>query len=78
MSKKTGKKDSNVLAKDIVDQATGEETPEDIDPDKDPKAVKAGRLGGLKGGKARAKKLTAEQRRKIAEKAAEARWRKSS
>ncbi len=34
----------------------------------------AGRLGGLVGGKARAEKLTAEQRKEIAKKAAEARW----
>jgi hypothetical protein len=37
-------------------------------------AVALGRLGGLKGGKARAKKLTAEQRRESARKAAVARW----
>ena len=34
----------------------------------------AGRLGGLKGGKARADKLTQEERKEIAKKAAEARW----
>lgn len=33
-----------------------------------------GRLGGLKGGKARAEKLTAKQRREIAQKAAKSRW----
>lgn len=43
---------------------------------KNPAAVALGRLGGKKGGEARAKKLTAEQRRAIAKKAAEARWRK--
>ena len=37
-------------------------------------AVALGRLGGLKGGKARAAKLTPEQRREIAQKAARARW----
>ena len=76
MSKKKGKKDSNVLAKDIVDEATGEETPEDIDPNKNPKAVKSGRLGGLKGGKARAKNMTKTQRSEAARKAALARWKK--
>ena len=76
MSKKKGKKDSNVLAKDIVDEATGEETPEDIDPNKNPKAVKSGRLGGLKGGKARAKNMTKKQRSEAARKAALARWKK--
>ncbi|MDB4285516.1 hypothetical protein N9903_01265 [bacterium] len=43
---------------------------------KNPAAVSLGRLGGLKGGVARAKKLTAEQRSEIARKAAKARWAK--
>jgi hypothetical protein len=43
---------------------------------KNPAAVALGRLGGLKGGKARAARLTKEQRREIAKKAAAARWRK--
>jgi hypothetical protein len=42
--------------------------------DKNPAAVALGRLGGLKGGKARAVALSAEQRRDIARKAAQARW----
>lgn len=42
--------------------------------DKNPAAVALGRLGGLKGGKARAKSLTATQRAEIAKKAAVARW----
>jgi hypothetical protein len=41
-----------------------------------PDAVALGRLGGQKGGKARAEKLTAEQRSEIAKKAAQARWKK--
>jgi len=41
---------------------------------KDPHAVALGRKGGLKGGKARAQKLTSEQRSEIARKAADARW----
>lgn len=41
---------------------------------KDPAAVALGRKGGLKGGKARAAKLTAEQRSKIARNAARSRW----
>lgn len=45
--------------------------------EKDPAAVSLGRRGGLKGGRARAEKLTPEQRREIARKAAEARWSKS-
>lgn len=42
--------------------------------EKDPKAVKAGKLGGLKGGKARAKSLSPKKRKEIAKKAAEVRW----
>jgi hypothetical protein len=45
-------------------------------PKKDPAAVALGRRGGLKGGKARAAALTAEQRRESARKAAAARWTK--
>lgn len=73
----TGRKDLNQLAKFIVDQATGEIPPEEEqpqEPEKNPAAVALGRLGGLKGGKARAIKLTAEKRREIAVKAARARW----
>ena len=44
--------------------------------DKNKAAQEPGRLGGLKGGKARAEKLTAEQRKEIARKAAKARWAK--
>jgi hypothetical protein len=43
---------------------------------KNPAAVELGRLGGLKGGKARAASLTKEERHRIAQRAAEARWRK--
>jgi len=45
-------------------------------PGKNPAAVALGRLGGLKGGKARAEKLSPEKRAQIAKKAAEARWNK--
>lgn len=67
-------RDANKLAKNIVDLATGQA--EEVDPDagKDPAAVELGRKGGLKGGKARAKKLTPEQRSEIAKKAAKKRW----
>ena len=43
-------------------------------PEKNKAAQELGRLGGLKGGAARAQKLTAEQRSEIAKKAAKARW----
>jgi hypothetical protein len=42
--------------------------------EKNPAAVALGKLGGAKGGKARAEKLTPEQRSEIARKAAKARW----
>ena len=44
--------------------------------EKNPAAVTLGRLGGLKGGKARADKLSPKKRSAIAKKAAEARWNK--
>lgn len=61
------------LAKLIGDIATGqiEDKAED---DKNPHAVALGRLGGLKGGKARKEKLSPDERRAIAQKAAKARW----
>jgi len=46
------------------------------DEEKNQAAVTLGRMGGLKGGKARAEKLTPEQRKKIAQDAAKARWKK--
>jgi len=61
------------LAKHIVDEATGERKPEPEDT-RDPAAVSLGRRGGLVGGKARAARLTPEQRSEIAKKAAAARW----
>jgi hypothetical protein len=67
--------DSNMLAKQIADIATGNQT-ETPTKEKNAAAVALGRLGGLKGGKARAKKLTAKQRQAIAKKAANARWKK--
>ncbi len=79
MPKRSSKKnirDLNVLAAHIVEQATGEPTPKNISEEstKNPAAVALGRLGGLKGGKARASSLTPEQRKEIARKAAQARW----
>ncbi len=72
--KKAAKKDINQLAADIMQAAT--EQAKDGTPPKNPAAVYLGRLGGLKGGKARADKLSAERRSEIARKAAEARWHK--
>lgn len=58
------------------DEVTGIENPSPIAPEKNPAAVALGRLGGLRGGKARAEKLSAEERSEIAKKAAQVRWRK--
>lgn len=57
----------------IGEQLDGSPLPEP-DADKNPHAVALGRLGGKKGGKIRAKKLSAERRREIAKKAARKRW----
>ncbi len=82
MPKRSSKKpaDLNELAKSIVDEATAKDQPKapDTEPEadsgKNPAAVALGRLGGKKGGPARAEKLTKERRSEIAKKAAKARW----
>ncbi|MFQ5647178.1 MAG: hypothetical protein ACE5GM_09630 [bacterium] len=83
MKKKKHPADLNRLAHSIVSFATEEEVqpgpesrPEKKKPAKNQHAVELGRLGGLKGGKARSQKLTKEQRSEIARKAAATRWRK--
>jgi len=73
MPKRSSKKapqDVNILAASIVEEATKA--------GKDPLAVELGRRGGLKGGKARAAKLSSEQRHEIAKRAAAARWHRAS
>ena len=65
-------RDTNQLAKMIVDLSTGDEQEPELNVKQ-----KAGQLGGLKGGKARAEKLTPEQRKEIARKAAQKRWSKA-
>ena len=73
MPTKRPPKETNQLAKYILDVTTGEA--EKIEPpEKNPAAVALGRLGGLKGGKARTEKLSAKKRKAIAKKAAESRW----
>ena len=70
--------DLNLLAKSIVDDATGNAPPAlPLKQQKNPAAVALGRLGGQKGGPARAAKLTPEKRSEIAKKAAKTRWAKS-
>ena len=67
-------RDLNQLAKFIVDQASGEVLKEEPPHVKNEAAVALGRLGGKKGGAARAAALTPEQRSEIAKKAAAGRW----
>lgn len=76
MAKSKRPKDTNQLAKSIVDQATQENKSHDEISRNEAKAAAAalGRLGGLKGGPARAKALSAKKRSEIAKKAATARW----
>lgn len=73
--------DFAVTAFRVVQEATGQlEEPEKplSTEGKNPNAVALGHLGGLKGGKARAAKMTPEERKEIAKKAAEARWGKQT
>ncbi len=71
-------RDVNQLAKLIVDLSTSDAPhPEPDAPAKNPHAVALGKLGGAKGGPARAKKLSANKRSEIAKKAATTRWAKS-
>jgi hypothetical protein len=82
-SKKPKPQDISQLARAIVEAATGEsladhalpkEPPKEPTRKKNPAAVALGKLGGKNGGNARAKKLSPEQRKAIAQKAARARW----
>jgi len=80
-------KDTQELSRHILDSVvpdaestdetedTADEAP--VEEGKNPAAVAQGRLGGKKGGPARAAKLTKEQRSAIAKKAAKARWKKA-
>ena len=75
MPKRTGRKpprrDVNQLARSVMERI--EQIAEEH-PGKDPAAVALGRKGGLKGGRARMDSLSPGERRKLAEKAAKARW----
>ena len=73
MPEKRPPRDPNELAKYILDVTTGE-TEKIEPPKKNPHAQALGRLGGLKGGNARAKKLSSKKRQASAKKAANARW----
>jgi hypothetical protein len=79
-------RDANSLAARIVALSTGQEPPNltgrreqppaKPEKEKNPAAVALGRLGGLKGGPARAEKLSEKRRKEIGKKAAAARWKK--
>jgi hypothetical protein len=77
-SRKQKLPDPNVTAFSIVQAIAGEPAPEVPADGKDPAAVALGRKGGLKGGKARAAKMTKAQRIASAKKAAAARWAKKA
>jgi len=72
--------DFSIRALRVVEQATKDSETIEVESiqieGKNPNAVALGRLGGLKGGKARFAKLTPGQRKEIAQKAARARWAK--
>ena len=83
-AKKKTRRDVVEIARSVVEQAISEKlTGEPLDPPEEsqepdtrnPAAVALSKLGASKGGKARAKKLTPEQRSQIARNAAKARWR---
>jgi hypothetical protein len=74
MAKRKRPKDPVQRAIFIAQIATGEIQESNPDEGKNPAAVALGRLGGLKGGKARAKKLSKKKRKEIAKKAAKKRW----
>ena len=84
MSKKKSSSDVNVTAFEILKAVTGEPAPrphygttkKKDPPAKNPAAVALGRLGGLKGGKARATALSSARRKQIAKNAALKRWKK--
>jgi hypothetical protein len=84
MAKKKSDSDFSVRAyhvvEEVINRTEGTETIEVEEivliEGKNPHAVALGKLGGSKGGKARAEKLTPEQRKEIATKAAKKRWEK--
>lgn len=80
MAKKKGDHDFSIRAFRVVEQATKDSETIEVETiqieGKNPNAVALGRLGGLKGGKARLTKLTPERRKEIAQKAARKRWEK--
>jgi len=76
-SRKKQPRDANKLAFSVVQESIGEAPVVLNVREKDPNAVALGRKGGRKGGKARAAKMTPDERRDAARKASLARWRKT-
>ena len=74
---KGGRRDVNQLARSVMERIEELADAAEKHPGKDPLAVAMGRRGGLKGGRARMDSLTPEERRKLALKAARARWGKA-
>lgn len=70
-------RDPNQRAKAVVDLASGQRSPAPVR-EKDPAAIARGHLGGIKGGAARAAKMTPAERSASASKAAKARWLRES
>lgn len=74
-AKKKRAAEKTVASSDLPSSTGGARRTDEVeDGEKNPNAVALGKLGGKKGGKARAAKLSAERRQEIARKAAEARW----
>ena len=72
-------RDFATIARNVVEQAIGERldgSPLPLQPAKNPTAVALGKLGGKKGGEARAANLSPAKRKAIAKKAAAARWKR--
>jgi hypothetical protein len=81
MLKRSGKPDANEIAFRVVQESTRDRDKAPVTPakqDKDPAAVALGRRGGLKGGRARAEKLTKEQLSEIGRQGAKKRWQKKT
>jgi hypothetical protein len=75
MPKRSSKqRDPSEIARHALDAVVPDAEPARTEKEKNPAAVALGRLGGLKGGKARAAKLSAEERKQIAANAAKKRW----
>ena len=67
------RRDFTQIAKSIIDKVTGNVPPEELDT-RNPHTVALSKFGASKGGKIRAKNLTAKKRKEIARKAAKIRW----